>query len=270
MRGLGKEEDSNLLYELALARLTGRLPSAPHLPPPRRSGSILRGQQHSAGGAAQAVPTEEELDRRPVHLRAAMVSDVSATNGLCFFSMLYGMADPARKVMDIVSFKSDPNYVGFDSMVEFRPEGLPAEEPAPLLSGLSEKNTFVNDQVVSVFQEVFSTPWASVLDCCASRVNTGTDCNMQVHAREVARQLEERGTLTNNTAAFLFIHGCGTTFRGLIGLQFVGQEAGARMAHLQERVGRAGGEMEPFSLNDCPGPNNSYTCAVRPTCTQRC
>lgn len=68
MRGTGKEDENSPLYEAALARLAGRM------------------------------RTEANDGHPAVHLRAAMVSDVSATNGLCFFNMIFQLGDPTRKV----------------------------------------------------------------------------------------------------------------------------------------------------------------------------
>lgn len=71
MRGTGREAADSPLYEAALARLAGRLPLPPH-------------------PDTQGLPAG-------THIRAAMVSDVSATNGLCFFNMIFQLGDPTRK-----------------------------------------------------------------------------------------------------------------------------------------------------------------------------
>lgn len=66
---------------------------------------------------------------------------------------VFSSSHESRQVMDIVSFKQDPNYVGFDSCVEFRPPGTPEDEPAPLLRGLDDGNDYVNDLVLDLYQE---------------------------------------------------------------------------------------------------------------------
>lgn len=142
---------------------------------------------------------------------------------------------------------------------------------------------------------MFSTPWASVLDCTATRVNQTTPHNMQVHAHAVVAGLRAReagrALLDSTTCAFLFIHGCGTTFPGLMGLQFVGKDSkkymdllsennaeayaqtlggdAAREAFLRKRRERragAEGQLVTFSMGDCPGEYNLYTSAVRCIC----
>lgn len=129
---------------------------------------------------------------------------------------------------------------------------------------------------------MFSTPWASVLDCTATRVNAGTPHNMQVHANAVVggllRRASGRALLGEKTAAFLFVHGCGKTFRGQMGLRFVGRDADefmdrlVRRANEQARAAGVGadaqaaeGAIADYALSDCPG---RYTSAVR--CRPRC
>jgi hypothetical protein len=77
MRGTGSEGQYLFVYEAALAELCGSLPVA---------------ARNLTGVDAPA-----NAPREWYHMRACMVADVSATNGLCFFAMLKRIGMPNHK-----------------------------------------------------------------------------------------------------------------------------------------------------------------------------
>jgi hypothetical protein len=241
MRGTGDERTTGYEYEIALSELCGGVP-------------VCANNRHGVALPA-ALPAGEAAAREWLHLRACMVSDVSATNGLCFFALLHRLGAPGHKLMDVISFKDDPeNYVGFSRCTEFNGGYLSALRPA-------EHN--VNDAVLDVYAEALATDWACVLDCTTSTVNAGTAAptNMQAHAAAVVAALEARDPelLETRGMAFVFVHGGARTFGGRVGVCFAGAGVEERLEELRDalrgRNGGAGGarSFAPFALPDAAG-----------------
>ena len=154
MRGTGAEGEYAFEYEQSLAALCG-------------------GIALGAGLLPAAPPPREHRRMRP-----AMVSDVSATNGLCFFAMLARLGADGHKVMDVLSFEDDPlGYIGFSQCEAHR---------GRLLEGLSKGGLYVNDAVLDIYHEVLTTDWACLLDCTTTAVNAGTAANQQARISALA------------------------------------------------------------------------------------
>lgn len=230
MRGTGVEGSNEFAYERALSELTG--------------GS--RVLSHSRANVA--LPDGDPPERR--YARACLVSDVSATNGLSFFAMLHRLGTPGHKLLDVISFKDDPEYVGFERCDRHNDK---------VLDGLSQNNVFVNDDVVDLYQEVLSTDHACLLDCTTTRVNAGTPGNQQEHAERVVESLRQRPQgatlLAARGMAFVFVHGGARTFAGNVGLSFVGAGAAARVTELSRRAAAAtaAAGFEAIKLPGCMG-----------------
>jgi hypothetical protein len=228
MRGTGAGEGQYLFeYEAALGELCGDAPVQ------RRN--------------RKDVDVPADAPHEWFRLRSAMVSDVSATNGLCFFAMLQRLGARTHKVMDVLSFQDDPqNYIGYADCTPHR---------SRLLEDLTRANNYMNEDVLDVYHEVLTTDWACVLDCTTTTVNCGTPGNQQVHAASVVAALAAcpvRGAaLATRGMVFVFVHGGGTTFPGNVGLHFAGAGAAVRVGELRASLRQHNKELNTFRLNDC-------------------
>jgi len=196
-------------------------------------------------------PEEQaRLDELPGYsrcMRACCVADVSATNGLSFFAMLQRLGRPGHALLDIVSFRDDPAYIGFSRYSRFN---------GRTLEGLAPRNVYVNAAVLDIYTEVLSRDWSCLLDCTTTRVNVNTEANLQAHAEEVLSQLARRplgaALLAERGMAFVFVHGGGTTFLGRVGICFAGTLAATAVAQLQAAVQAAGGDaFRPLTFRSC-------------------
>jgi hypothetical protein len=255
MRGTGSEADQQFVYEGSLAELCGGAPVRPG----NRRGVDEPAAAPVVAGAAAPAPAPPPRDW--YFLRACCVSDVSATNGLCFFALLARLGTPGHKLMDIVSFKkvaedgaAGGGYVGFSRYDRFRGQ---------LLEDLTRGAEYVNDALLDMYAAVARTDWACLLDCTASAVNAGTAANLQVHADEVVRRLSvpdaRRGAaapLAARAMAFVFVHGGHKTFAGCVGVRLVGSGATELMDGLLETLSAravGGAPVEALRLHDCGG-----------------
>jgi hypothetical protein len=168
------------------------------------------------------------------------------------------------QLLDVLSFKDDPNnYIGFRDCVRHNDNFLERVTPT---------NLYVNDDVLAIYHEALTTPWACLLDCTTTGVNEGTRCNQQVHAAAVVEALEAdpvRGAaLQMHGMAFVFVHGGNRTFPGQVGIRFVGHDAEARVEELRTRLDEHRLLLQPKRLQDCAGVyiTQARACAVAPHC----
>lgn len=181
----------------------------------------------------------------PQMIRPPYVLQISATNALCFAWTLLRAGETRRggeplfHILDVLGFKSDPDYVGFERFRRFRYSDAPSKEnPGQLLTGLRKDSFYVNQHVVSLYQDVSRRERACLLDCTTTGVNWHVAHNMQEHVNEVLRTLAVRQAARRaagdgdghggeaaspygpNGLVVVFVHGTHTAFDGMMGLRF--------------------------------------------------
>lgn len=152
--------------------------------------------------------------------KPVMVIAVSATNPGPVYWLLRRQHTlvrnlPVMKVADIVSFKpAAPNTYSTQSESFL--------EPGVLMELPRRADEYVTSQVLDIYQDFLSRPYALMVDTLCTIVNTYVAHNMCEHVAVVVEELQRRGEQT--PFVVLYGHGQETSFAGMMGLQFCLEE----------------------------------------------